>query len=117
VQEFDFQVGARLPLVTIQGRLQTADGKPPRPEDNPQVRFKEPGLYGQIEQQPIQIDADGRFEFQLCEGVTYSAFAFAGRPRSQTYSAPIEFTPTSTNNSLIFTLDKSADEFRNLRPN
>jgi hypothetical protein len=115
-QEFDIQVGPRLPLVTISGRLQTADGKPPRPEDSPQVRFKEPGLYGQIEQQLIPIDAEGRFEFQLCEGVTYSAFAFAGPPRSQKYSAPIEFTATSTNDNLLFTLDKSLFEFQNLRP-
>jgi hypothetical protein len=116
VQEFDLRVARKLPLVTIRGIVQMADGKPPLPQDRPQVRIKEPGLYGQIEQETIAIAADGRFEFELCEGIEYSAFAFAGPARSAIYSAPVEFTPTKANDRLVLTLDKSLDEFNKLRP-
>lgn len=115
VQEFDLRVPNRLPLVTIRGRVQTADGKPPLPQDHPQVRIKEPGLYGQIEQETIQIDAEGRFQFNLCEGIGYSAFAFSDSKGSQWYSAPVEFTPTAENDRLVLTLDKTPEEFRKLR--
>jgi len=116
VLDYDLRVPPRLPLVTLRGRIQNADGKPPRVEDHPQVRIKEPGLLGQIEQQPIKIDSEGRFQFDLCEGIKYSAFAFSGPLRSATYSAPIEFTPSAENNQLVLTLDKTSDEFRKLRP-
>jgi hypothetical protein len=111
VQELDLQTPRRLRLVTIRGRLHTADGKAPRREDYPQVRIKEPGLYGQIEKEPIEFDSEGRFQLELCEGVRYSAFAFAGPGRSQMYSAPIEFTATRDGSEFVFILDKSADEF------
>jgi hypothetical protein len=78
VQEFDLRIPNRLPLVTIRGKVQTTDGKPPLQKDHPQVRIKEPGLHGQIEQEPIKIDAEGRFHFELCQGIKYSAFAFSG---------------------------------------
>jgi len=116
VQEFDLRVRNRLPLVTIRGRVQTADGRPPLPHDHPQIRIKGPGLYGQIEQETIKIDGEGRFQFQLCEGIKYSAFAFSGSMGSKSYSAPVEFTPTAENDRLVLTLDKSPEEFRELHP-
>ncbi len=67
VQELDLPAPPKLPLVTIRGRLQTADGKPPRREDYPQVRIKEPRLYGQIAQESLEVDSEGRFQFELCE--------------------------------------------------
>jgi len=114
VQEFDLRVPNRLPLVTIRGRVRTADGKPPLPQDHPQIRIKGPGLYGQIEQETINIDVEGRFQFELCEGIKYSAFAFSGPMGSQRYSVPVEFTPTSENDQLVLTLDKTPEEFREM---
>jgi len=115
-QTFDLLLPRRLPIVTIQGKVLTADGKPPLPEDRPQVRIKEPGLYGQIEEDSIKIDAEGNFRFDLCDGIAYSAFAFAGPIRSAIYSAPVAFTPTKENDQLILILDKTAAEFMKLRP-
>lgn len=114
-QEFDLRVSEKLPIIEVQGRVLNADGKPPILEDRTQVRFKEPGLYGQIEQEGIDIDAEGRFRFRLCEGIRYSAFAFAGPPGRNTYSAPIEFIPTKENNVVELILNKSQEEFNKLR--
>jgi len=116
VQEYDLRVPRRLSLVTVHGKIQTAEGKSPLPQDHPQVRIKEPGLYGQIENETIRIDADGQFQFDLCEGIEYSAFAFSGPIRSAIYSAPVEFTPTKENDRLVLILDKTFEEFRKLRP-
>jgi hypothetical protein len=116
IQEFDLRLPETLPIITIRGLIHTADGMPPRPDDHAQVRIKEPGLYGQIEKGAIRIDAEGKFTIELCEGVTYSAFAFSGPVKPQIYSAPIEFRPTKENDQLILTLDKTQDEFLKLRP-
>lgn len=115
VQEIDLRAPEKLPIVTIQGIILNPDGKPPRVEDHPQVRIKEPKLYGQIEEEVIKIDAEGRFQFELCEGVPYSAFAFAGPVRTQIYSAPIEFTPTRENNRLVLILSKTSADFQKAR--
>ncbi len=114
-QDFDLRVPPQLSLVTIKGRVQTKDGKPPPAQDHPQVRIKEPGLRGQIEQEEIKIDVEGRFQFELCEGIPYSAFAFSGPPVPVAYSAPVEFTPTKENDQLVLTLDKTPEEFLKLR--
>jgi hypothetical protein len=116
VQNFDLRVPRKLSLVTIRGRIQTADGKPPLLQDHPQVRIKEPGLYGQIEQETIEVNAEGQFQFDLCEGIRYSAFAFSGPTRLLRYSGPVEFTPSKENDQLVLTLDKTPEEFRKLRP-
>jgi hypothetical protein len=113
-QKFDLRIAGRLPLVEIQGRVLTADGKSPIGKGHPQVRFKGFGLFGQIEQEAIKIDAEGRFHFELCEGVRYSAFAVAGLEPSADYSAPIEFIPTKENTRLELILDKTGEEFRKL---
>jgi len=114
VQGFDMQVPHKLALVTIRGRIQNADGKPPLVEEYPQVRIREPGLSGQIETKEIEIDAEGRFEYVLCEGIKYSAFAFSGPAHAETYSAPIEFTATREHDQLVLTLDRTPDEFYKL---
>lgn len=106
VQDFDLRVPTKLALITLHGRIQNIDGKPPLLQDHPQVRIKESDGFGQIEHETIKVDADGRFEFQLCEGVEYSAFAFAGPMRTQKFSARVEFTPTKESNLLVLTLDK-----------
>ena len=116
VLDRDLRVPRRLSLVVIHGRIQNADGKPPVAQDHPQVRIKEPGLQGQIEREIIKIDADGRFQFELCEGIKYSGFAFSGPISSATYSAPIEFKPTKERDQLVLVLDKTPEEFLKLRP-
>jgi hypothetical protein len=110
--DLDLRLPGRLPLVTIQGRVLNPDGSPPRSEDYPRIAIEEPGLSGQIEGGPISVDAEGWFEFELCEGVSYSAYAFAGTIRTQRYSAPIAFTPTKENNRLLLILDKTSEEFQ-----
>ena len=117
VQNIDLRVAGKLPLITIHGRILKADDIPPGVADQAQVRIKESGVYGQIETEPIHIDTDGRFSFELCEGVSYSAFAFIGHVPSATYSAPVEFVPTQKNDQLELVLDKSAAEFRELTSN
>ena len=112
-RNYDLRVPGKLALIEIQGRILKADGNPPSPEDRAAVRFKEPGLNGQIEEQEIRIDSDGRFQFELCEGVHYSAFAFAGS-RTRIYSAPLEFLASKENRVLTFLLNKSSDEFSKL---
>ena len=112
VQSYDLTVPAKLPLIKIHGRIVDSAGSPSH--DRTEVRIEEPGLYGQIERQPIKIDSDGRFEFELCEGVRYSAFAFSMTGKVTTYSAPIEFVPTQEHTGLIFVLDKSSQDFRAL---
>ena len=115
VQEFNLQIRPRLPLIKLHGRIQTKAGKPPLTAFQSEVRIKEPGLYGQIEELPIEVDANGLFTIELCDGITYSAFAFAGPIRSQVYSVPIEFTPGKDNDELVLTLDKTQTEFLKLR--
>jgi hypothetical protein len=116
VQDFDLRVPPKLALVTLHGRIQNIEGKAPPLQDHPQVRIKESDGFGRIEQETIKVDADGRFEFQPCEGIEYSAFAFAGPMRSQIDSAPVKFTPTTENDQLVLTLDTTTEEFlRKLR--
>ncbi len=90
VQDFDLHIPYRLALVKLHGRVLNAEGRP-LPKGDAHVRIKEPGLHGQIEQNEIVIDSEGRFEFDLCEGVGYSVFAFSGRPPNTMHSAPVEF--------------------------
>ena len=113
-QNFDLQVSRRLSLVTMRGRIQNADGAPPSVQDHPEVRIREPGLSGQVETKEIEIDTEGRFQYELCEGIKYSAFAFSGPVRARTYSAPVEFTPTRENDQLVLTIDKTPEEFHKL---
>lgn len=115
VRDFDFRVPGKLPLIKIRGRILDANGNPPPAGTHPQVRFKEPDLSGQIEQEVIQVDADGRFTFELCAGVQYSVFAFAGPAREPISSAPVTFTPTEGNSDLVLILDKTVEEFMKLR--
>ena len=110
--DLDLRLPSKLPLVTIQGRILNSEGKPPRTEDHPRIMFNEPRLDGQIEGGAIEVDAEGWFEFELCEGVSYSAYAFAGSVRNQTYSAPVALTPTKENNRLLLILDKTPEEFQ-----
>jgi hypothetical protein len=115
VQQRDLTAPSKLALVTMQGRIVNSDGTPPRADDHPQVRIKEPGLFGQIEEESINIDAEGRFQFDLCEGIRYSAYAFAGPMRTQTYSPPVEFVPAQENNRLVLTLGLTSEEFQKAR--
>jgi hypothetical protein len=108
VQMFDLRVPRRLPLVTIRGKVQTADGKPPLPEDHPQI-------YVETQNGNIRPDAGGQFELELCEGINYSAYASSGPVRSRTYSAHVEFTPTKEH-ELVLILDKTEEQFLKLRP-
>ena len=114
VQEFDLRLADELPVLVVQGRMLTSDGKPPSEQNRPQVRIKEPGLVGQIERESIKIDAEGRFQIELCEGVRYSAFAFTSGLDGGSYSAPVEFMPTKENNRLELVLDKTRQEFGEL---
>jgi len=41
-QEIDLRAPDKLPIVSIQGIILNPDGKPPRTDDHPQVRIKEP---------------------------------------------------------------------------
>jgi hypothetical protein len=115
VQDFGLTVSGKLPLIEIHGRIVDLNGNPPPPDSHPQVRIKEPDLSGQIERRSIDVDSQGRFTFQLCEGVRYSAFAFWGPVLKQISSAPIAFTPTAENDSLTLVVDKTTDEFLKLR--
>jgi hypothetical protein len=113
VHSYDLTAPAKLKVVRVRGRITDAAGLPP--QNHPQVRIKEPGLFGQIETQPVAVDSDGRFEIELCEGVRYSAFAFSGLPKDTVYSEPIEFTAGDT--ELQFVLTKTAQDFMQLRRN
>lgn len=115
IQSFDLRVPDRLPLIKVKGRIQKADGTLPRREDHVDVYIEGPRLEGQIAHQEIK-DADGRFEFELLEGITYSAFAFYGPFGSRTYSAPLEFIATKDHDQLLFVLDKTSKEFQALMP-
>jgi hypothetical protein len=110
-QSFDLTVPASLPLVTFRGRIVDAGGA--AATRRPQVRIKEPGLSGQIEDSPIEVDAEGRFQIEICEGVRYSAYAFAGFP-GDVYSAPVEFVPGRERPELTLVLNKSAQQFLEL---
>lgn len=115
VHEFNLQVSRKLPLVTIHGKIRYADGSPPAAADRPAVRIKEPGLFGQIEQDEIKIDDQGQFDFVLCDGIRFSAFAIVAHAGSFTYSAPVEFIAGSEDPRLLLILNKSPEEFRKLR--
>ncbi len=108
-QELDLSVPRKLLVITVHGRVLGAGGAPLRPADRPQVRIKEPGLNGQIETSPIVVDSEGRFEIELCEGVSYSAFVLSGPMRSQKHSAPIAFSARE-NEPLVLTVDKTNQE-------
>jgi hypothetical protein len=86
VRSYDLTAPAKLRIVRVHGRITDDSGLPP--QNYPQVRIKEPGLYGQIESQPVTIDPEGRFEIELCEGVRYAVFAFNGSLKNMTYSEP-----------------------------
>jgi Carboxypeptidase regulatory-like domain len=109
IQERDLRISQKLSLVKLHGRVQMKDGKPPDLEDHPTVRIIAPEGYQGIENEEIQIDVDGRFEFELCEGIKYSAFAFLGPPMSQIESPRIAFTPTRENDQVILILDKARE--------
>ena len=112
VRSLDLTAPARIPIISVRGRITDADGLPP--ENRPEIRIQEPGLYGQIQSQPLDVDSQGRFEIQLCEGVRYSGFAFAGPPLKGIYSVPVEFTASGGDSELVFVLNKSSKEFREL---
>jgi len=109
VRSYDLTAPPKLKVVRVRGRITDASGPP---QNRPQVRIKEPGLYGQIETQEVTVDAEGRFEIELCEGVRYSAFAFSGFPKGANYSEPIEFT--AGDKELHFVLNKTQQEFNQL---
>ena len=113
--DLDLRLLSKLPIVTIQGRVLNPDSTPPRSQDYPEITILEPGLSGQIQGGSVAVDAEGRFEFELCDGITYSAFASAGPRGAQRYSATVTFTPTKDNNRLLLILDKSASEFEKAR--
>ncbi len=115
VQDFDLTVSGKLPLVEVHGTIVDPNGNPPPPDSHPEVRIKEPDLSGQIEQRSIVVDSQGRFTFELSEGVRYSAFAFWGPVLKQMYSAPVAFTPSAETNHLNLVVDKTGDEFLKLR--
>jgi len=110
VQDLDLHIPYRLAIVKLHGRVLNVDGRP-LPKDDVHVRIKEPGLHGQIEQNEIVIDSEGRFEFELCEGVGYSVFAFSGRPPYTMYSAPTEFVATKAGDELVLTLTNTWKQF------
>jgi hypothetical protein len=116
-QDVDLRVSAKLPLVTVLGTIQTADGKPPSAKDYPNVLIDESEPYSAIEQIPIEIDAEGKFQFEVCEGIKYIAFAssgiFPGAGNSPKYSRRVEFTPTQENNRLVLALDQTEAQFPN----
>jgi len=116
-QRFDLHVPRTLPLVTVRGRIQKSDGKPPLPQDHPWVTIAEPGIGRTIWLDPIQIDAEGRFRIEVCEGIPYSAFAYivSMNPKSLSISAPVEFTPTQEHDQLVLVLDKTPEQFERLR--
>jgi hypothetical protein len=110
VLSYDLIAPPKLKMVRVRGRISDAAGYPPK--DRPQVRIKEPGLYGQIETEALTVDSEGRFEIDLCQGVRYSAFAFSGFPQNTSYSEPTEFTAGAS--ELHFVLDKTPQEFNQL---
>lgn len=112
-QQFDLRTEDPLPLITVMGRIVKLDGKVPTAQENPTVQIRGPKLSRQIDQESIVIDAESRFQVKLCDGIGYSAFAFAGPIASAIHSAPIEFTVTK-DLKLEFVLDKSDDEFQKL---
>ena len=111
VYNYDLIAPTKLKVIHVRGRITDASGLPP--QNHPEVRIKEPGLYRQIETEPVAVDSQGRFEVDLCEGVRYSAFAFSGLPKEDAYSEPIEFTANDT--ELRFVLNKTQKEFQQLR--
>lgn len=110
VHSYDLTAPPKLKVVSVRGRIADASGAPPL--DGPQVRVMEPGLYGQIDPLPLAVDAEGRFQIDLCEGVRYSAYAFSGFSKGTVYSEPIEFTAGDT--ELRFVLNKNQQEFNNI---
>jgi hypothetical protein len=112
-QTLDLRGSRRLQVITVRGRVFTADGHPSK--RYPSIRIKGPGLSGEVERGEIQIDSDGRFQYELCEGVRYSAYAFDGTPtENQMHSAPVEVVPTREAPELLFILDKADKEFAEL---
>lgn len=112
VRSYDLAEPEKLRVITVRGRITDAAGLPPK--DQPQIRIKEPGLYGQIEAGELKVDSEGRFEVQLCEWARYSAFAFAGPVRGEIHSAPMEFTARDSGAEMIFVLNKTAKELADL---
>ena len=110
VRSYDLTAPRKLKVIRVRGRISDTAGLPPK--DHPQVRIKEPGLYGQIETEALTVDSEGRFEIELCEGVRYSAFAFSGFPKNTSYSEPIEFT--ASDSELHFVLNKTPQVFDQL---
>jgi hypothetical protein len=110
-QYFDLKDPRRLPVITVRGRILAADGHPS--SRHPQIRIAGPGLNDEtIETIGIQIDSDGRFQYELCEGVRYSARAFDGVPtEGPMNSAPVEFVPMRDGPVLLFILNKTDEEF------
>jgi len=106
---YDLTAPAKLRVIRVRGRILDSAGAPAK--DGARILIKEPGLYGQIENQELPVNDEGRFEVELCEGERYSAFAFSSF-RTNTYSEPIEFT--AGDSELRFVLNKSAEEFREL---
>ncbi len=109
VRSYDLVVPPKLKVIRVRGAITDASGLP---ANRPQVRIKEPGLEGQIETEQITVDAQGRFEVELCEGVRYSAFAFSGSLKDARYSQPVEFV--AGDNELRLVLNKSPQEFDQL---
>lgn len=116
IQSFDLRLPDRLPLIKIKGRILKADGTPPRPEDDADVLIQEPRLGWHVSHERIKIDAEGWFEYELCEGIAYSAYAYYGPYGARTYSAPLEFIATKEHDRLLFVLDKTSKEFDALKP-
>jgi hypothetical protein len=114
VRQLGFRVMGTLPLINIHGQILHADGTPPTAEEYPQIIFRESARGMQIfDRNPIEIDADGRFQYEFCEGIRYSASAFTVGKREM-YSALVEFIPTKDNNELKLVLDKTRKQFSNL---
>ena len=111
VQKIDLQIPHKLNLITMHGRILNADGKSPLPKDKPHIRITQPGIEDFITIW-VEIDTDGRFQFELCEGIPYSGIVISGYPDHTHRSAPAEFTPSKENNQLAFILDRTIEPYK-----
>jgi hypothetical protein len=108
VRTYDLIAPAKLKLVRVRGKVSNAMGQ--RPEQRPTIRFKEPGPQDNLERLSPELDADGGFAMELCEGIRYIAYAnIIASPKVVVYSEPIEFTAGEA--ELNFVLDKTPTQF------
>jgi len=112
-RNLDLMVEPPLAVVQMTVRIVDRDGKALE-GSRPKIRVGSGERFSRIDVGETEADDKGRIQFEVCDGVRYSIWAFHGRGSDSKYSGQLEFTAAATQEELTLVIDKTLEEFEKL---